>query len=121
MRILVTGGAGFIGSHLVDVLVRAGETVRVLDNFEPQVHGTKRPDYLNPGAEYVAGDVRDRARVREALKDIDVVFHEAAAVGVGQSMYEIEKYVSANTLGTSILLGMVTFTLRLWTKPVRQA
>lgn len=107
MRVLVTGGAGFIGSHLVDALIRVGETVRVLDNFEPQVHGTKRPDYLNPGAEYVAGDVRDRAQVREALKGIEVVFHEAAVVGVGQSMYEIEKYVSANMLGTGILLDVI--------------
>ncbi len=107
MRILVTGGAGFIGSHLVDALVRDGHTVRVLDNFEPQVHGSERPEYLNPGAEYVEGDLRDRARLRQALAGIEIVFHEAAMVGVGQSMYEIERYVSANVLGTAILLDVI--------------
>jgi dTDP-L-rhamnose 4-epimerase len=107
MHILVTGGAGFIGSHLVDALIRDGHTVRVLDNFDPQVHEGRRPDYLNPGAEYLDGDVRDREKLRQALKGIEVVFHEAAAVGVGQSMYEIEKYVSVNTLGTAILLDVI--------------
>ena len=107
MRILVTGGAGFIGSHLVDTLVREDHTVRVLDNFDPQVHEGKQPGYLNAKAEYVNGDVRDRTVLRQALKGIDVVFHEAAAVGVGQSMYEIEKYVSANVLATAILLDVI--------------
>ena len=107
MRILVTGGAGFIGSHLVDALVRAGHTVRILDNFDPQVHGGRRPDYLSPNAEYLEGDVRDRERVRTALQGIEVVFHEAAVVGVGQSMYQIEKYVAANTLGTAVLLDVI--------------
>jgi len=107
MRILVTGGAGFIGSHLVDALVKAGQTVRVLDVFDPQVHGGKHPDYLNPRAEYLEGDVRDRALLLRALGRVDVVFHEAAAVGVGQSMYEIERYVSANVLGTAILLDVI--------------
>jgi len=107
MRILVTGGAGFIGSHLVDALVKAGHTVRVLDSFDAQVHEGKRPDYLNAGAEYREGDVRDRNTVRQALQGIDVVFHEAAVVGVGQSMYEIEKYVSANVLGTGVLLDVI--------------
>lgn len=107
MRVLVTGGAGFIGSHLVDALVQAGHQVRVLDNFTPQVHGSGRPAYLNPGAEYREGDVRDRRAVEQALAGIDVVYHEAAEVGVGQSMYEIEKYVSANTLGTGILLDVI--------------
>ncbi len=107
MRILVTGGAGFIGSHLVDALVREGHAVRVLDNFDPQVHGGRAPDYLNQGAEYVEGDVRDREALRRSLRDIEVVFHEAAVVGVGQSMYEVEKYVSANVLGTGILLDVI--------------
>ncbi len=107
MRILVTGGAGFIGSHLVDGLLKAGHTVRVLDNFEPQVHGNTRPDYLNPSAEYLEGDVRDRQALRRALEGIEVVFHEAAMVGVGQSMYEIERYTSANVLGTAILLDVI--------------
>ena len=107
MRILVTGGAGFIGSHLVDALVQDGQAVRVLDNFDAQVHGGTRPDYLNAKAEYVEGDVRDRAMLRRVLQGIEVVFHEAAAVGVGQSMYEIERYTSVNTLGTSILLDVM--------------
>ncbi len=107
MKILVTGGAGFIGSHLVDALVQAGHAVRVLDNFDAQVHEGKRPEYLNSSAEYREGDVRDRKVLRRALQGIDVVFHEAAAVGVGQSMYEIEKYVSANVLGTSVLLDVI--------------
>ena len=107
MKVLVTGGAGFIGSHLVDALVQRGHAVRVLDAFDPQVHGHARPDYLNPNAEYLEGDVRDRAMLRQALRGIDVVFHEAAAVGVGQSMYEIERYVSANALGTATLLDVI--------------
>lgn len=107
MRVLVTGGAGFIGSHLVDALVREGHRVRVLDNFEPQVHGTTAPSYLNAEAEYLKGDVRDPAIVRKALADIEVVFHEAALVGVGQSMYQVERYVSANGLGTAVLLDAI--------------
>ena len=107
MKVLVTGGAGFIGSHLVDALVEAGHTVRAFDSFEPQVHGRSRPDYLNPHAEYVAGDVRHRDALRGALAGIEIVFHQAAVVGVGQSMYEIERYVSANVLGTAALLDVI--------------
>ena len=107
MRVLVTGGAGFIGSHLVDALLREGHAVRVYDSFDAQVHGGKRPDYLNKEAEYRDGDVRDRSSLRQALQGMDVVFHEAAAVGVGQSMYEIERYVSANVLGTACLLDVI--------------
>ncbi len=107
MKILVTGGAGFIGSHLVDALLAARHEVRVLDNFEPQVHGGKRPDYLCQEVEYLTGDVRERATVRRALEGIEIVFHEAAVVGVGQSMYQIEKYTSANVLGTAILLDVI--------------
>ena len=107
MRILVTGGAGFIGSHLVDAFVRDGHRVRVLDNLEEQVHGGKPPAHVNPEAEYCWGDVRDRRGVREALRAIDVVYHEAAAVGVGQSMYHIDKYTAANVLATSVLLDVV--------------
>ena len=110
--ILVTGGAGFIGSHLVDALIREGHRVRVLDSLEPQVHGVLRaqgklPEYCNPHAEYLIGDVRDRALLERALEGIDVVFHEAAAVGVGQSMYEIEKYVGMNTHATAVLLDVL--------------
>ena len=107
MRILVTGGAGFIGSHLVDAFVRESHAVHVLDSFDPQVHEGKRPDYLNAKVEYIEGDVRDRTVLRRALSGVDVVFHEAAVVGVGQSMYEIEKYVSANILGTGTLLDVI--------------
>ncbi|MFA6142760.1 MAG: SDR family NAD(P)-dependent oxidoreductase [Candidatus Omnitrophota bacterium] len=102
-KILVTGGAGFIGSHLVDKLVVSGKNVVVLDNFEPQVHQGKKPDYLNKGAEYIEGDVRDEKALKAALKDVDVIFHLAAKVGVGQSMYEIKEYVSSNTYGTAFL------------------
>ncbi len=107
MKILVTGGAGFIGSHLVDALVRDGHQVRVLDALEPQVHEGRQPDYLNREAEYQWADVRNRDTLRKALQGIEVVFHEAAAVGVGQSMYQIEKYVSGNVLGTAILLDTI--------------
>jgi len=108
-KILVTGGAGFIGSYLVDALVASGHDVRVFDNLEPQVHGVRRqvPEYLNPGAELVIGDVRDRAALKDALEGVDVVFHYAAAVGVGQSMYEIRRYVEANTLGGATLLDIL--------------
>ncbi|MCX5738701.1 MAG: SDR family NAD(P)-dependent oxidoreductase, partial [Proteobacteria bacterium] len=106
MKVLVTGGAGFIGSHLVDALLAQGYAVRVLDVLDPQVHGSQqqRPAYLHSAAELQVGDVRDHAAVRRALDGVEVVFHEAAAVGVGQSMYEIERYVSVNTLGAAVLL-----------------
>ena len=106
MKILVTGGAGFVGSHLVDGLLGQGHEVRVLDNLDPQVHGPepKRPDHLAPEAELQIGDVRDRAAVGRALEGVEAVFHQAAAVGVGQSMYEIEHYVSVNSLGAAVLL-----------------
>ena len=107
MRVLVTGGAGFIGSHLVDALVQHGHQVRVLDNLEAQVHEGRPPAYVNPAAEYRWADVRNRDAVRAALERIEVVFHEAAAVGVGQSMYQIEKYVAVNALGTSVLLDTI--------------
>src|SRR3954463_4636997 len=91
--ILVTGGAGFIGSHLADRLLAAGHRVRALDNLTPQVHGgTSRPEYLDEEVELVAGDVRDGDAVRRALEGVDCVVHLAARVGVGQSMYEIAGY-----------------------------
>jgi dTDP-L-rhamnose 4-epimerase len=106
MKVLVTGGAGFIGSYLADALLREGYHVRVLDNLDPQVHGPdrQRPDYLAPDAELIVGDVRDATTVEQALEGIDAVFHEAAAVGVGQSMYEIARYVSVNSFGSAALL-----------------
>ena len=108
-RILITGGAGFIGSHLADELLVHGYRVRVLDNLSEQVHGPgkTRPDYLSPEVELVEGDVRDAEAVRKALQDVDAVFHFAAMVGVGQSMYEIERYTSVNNLGTAVLLEAI--------------
>ncbi len=106
MKILVTGGAGFIGSHLVDALVAEGHRVRVLDCLDPQVHGKDAdwPAHANPAAEYRRGDVRDREAVSAALDGIEMVYHQAAAVGVAQSMYEIESYVSSNSLGAAVVL-----------------
>ena len=103
---LITGGAGFIGSHLADELLDYGYHVRALDVLAAQVHGPERrkPAYLNAEVELVIGDIRDPAVVQKALQDIDVVYHFAAAVGVGQSMYEIAHYTSTNTLGTAVLL-----------------
>ena len=101
--ILVTGGAGFIGSHLVDSLLKRGHRVRVLDSFIDQVHGSS-PYEFPPDVELLRGDVRDRTLLEFALENVEVLFHEAAEVGVGQSMYEIERYVGANTLGTATLL-----------------
>lgn len=105
-RILITGGAGFIGSHLADELLNKGYKVRVLDNLSEQVHGKERikPAYLNPEVEFMVGDVRDKAAVTEALKDVNAVFHLAAMVGVGQSMYQIRDYTEVNNVGTATLL-----------------
>ena len=108
MRILVTGGAGFVGSHLVDALVAQGHAVRILDNLDPQVHPKSLPpDYLNPRAEFVRGDVRDREAVTKALNGIEVLFHLAAAVGVGQSMYDVARYVEVNALGAGVVLDIL--------------
>ena len=106
MHILITGGAGFIGSHLADELLRHGHRVRALDNLWEQVHGADaaRPAYLNADVELIRGDVRDPAAVHQALGGIDAVYHFAAAVGVGQSMYEVADYTSINNLGTATLL-----------------
>jgi dTDP-L-rhamnose 4-epimerase len=107
--VLVTGGAGFIGSFLVDALVERGHHVRIYDALVPQVHGPEQspPDYLNPHAEFFQGDVRDRDALRKALAGVDIVFHLAAAVGVGQSMYQIHYYTEANTLGGAALLDVL--------------
>jgi dTDP-L-rhamnose 4-epimerase len=106
---LVTGGAGFIGSHLAEALLAEGHAVRVFDILDPQVHGKGQhiPAYLNPDVEFVLGDIRDRKALKTALTDIEVVFHEAAAVGVGQSMYEIQRYVDINSTGTANLLDII--------------
>jgi len=120
MKILVTGGAGFIGSHLVDVLIAEGHDVRVYDSLVPQVHGGRMTDdrrriaeggrppaHLNPEAEFIYGDVRDAHTLRQALQGVEVVFHQAAEVGVGQSMYEVTRYVNTNTGGTGVLLELL--------------
>jgi dTDP-L-rhamnose 4-epimerase len=106
-EVLVTGGAGFIGSHLADELLGHGYRVRVLDTLVDQVHGDGRPDYLDPEVEVCEGDVRDPDAVRRALKGIDAVAHFAARVGVGQSMYELVEYTGANTVGTAVLLEAI--------------
>ncbi|TIV29634.1 MAG: SDR family NAD(P)-dependent oxidoreductase, partial [Mesorhizobium sp.] len=102
-RVLVTGGCGFIGRHVAQELADHGYRVRLLDALVDQVHGTEAIN-LPTGAELIKGDVRDRDAVAEAVSDIDAVIHLAAEVGVGQSMYEIARYVGANDLGTAVLL-----------------
>jgi dTDP-L-rhamnose 4-epimerase len=104
--VLITGGAGFIGSHVADELLRRGYQVRVLDSLIPQVHGEKarRPAYLNPDAEFIYGDARNPDVLDEALSGVDAVYHFVALVGVGQSMYQIAEYTSVNNMGTAVLL-----------------
>ncbi len=103
-RALVTGGAGLIGSHLTDLLVREGWQVRVLDNLEPNTHRQGCPAWINPKAEFSQGDMRDRAALTQALRDIDVVFHQAA---YGGYMPDISKYVHVNSFGTALLLEII--------------
>lgn len=105
-KVLITGGAGFIGSHLADELIARGYRVRALDNLSPQVHGggSRRPAYLADAVDLLIGDVRDSDSVHRALDGVDVVCHMAAMVGVGQSMYEIRNYTDVNNLGTAVLL-----------------
>jgi dTDP-L-rhamnose 4-epimerase len=103
-RILITGGAGFIGRFIADELLRRGNEVRVLDSLIEQVHGeTDGSKLLNPDAELIRGDVRNKDVVRKALQGVDGVVHLAAEVGVGQSMYEVERYTSTNDVGTAVL------------------
>jgi len=106
--ILVTGGAGYIGSHLVDALVAREYRVTVLDNLEPQVHRSGNwPSYANAKARYVRGDVRDRAVFEPLVLASDAVVHFGAAVSVGQSMYQVDRYVDVNTRGTALLLDIL--------------
>jgi dTDP-L-rhamnose 4-epimerase len=103
-RALVTGGAGLIGSHIVDLLVRDGWTVRVLDNLEPQTHKNGKPEWINPAAEFRQGFVQDYETMKLSLTDIDVVFHEAA---YGGYMPEMAKYVLVNSFGTAQMLEII--------------
>jgi dTDP-L-rhamnose 4-epimerase len=102
-HVLVTGGAGFIGSHIVDALLDRGDDVRILDWLHPAAHASK-PDYLDPRAEFVAGDVRDGATVADAVRGVDDVCHQAAMVGLGTDVGDIADYVAHNDLGTAVLL-----------------
>ena len=105
MQVLITGGAGFIGSYVADALLSHGHRVRVLDSLEPQVHGTcAAPTYLSPDVEFRHGDVTDMAMLASALEGTQVLFHFAAMVGVGQSQYQIARYTAANVMGTAVLL-----------------
>src|SRR4051794_14350854 len=101
--VLITGGAGFIGSHVASELLRSGYNVRVLDTLVSQVHGenAKRPSYLPRDVELIRGDVRNPEALEEALSGVDAVYHFVALVGVGQSMYQIAEYTSVNNLGTA--------------------
>ena len=103
-RALVTGGAGLIGSHVTDLLVREGWKVRVLDNLEPNTHKHGKPDWINPKAEFIDGDIRDRETITAALDSVDIVFHQAA---YGGYMPEISKYVHVNSLGTAQMLEVI--------------
>lgn len=108
-KVLVTGGAGFIGSHTVDLLLERGCQVRVFDNLEPQVHGEidTPPDYLTREAEFIRGDVLDREALRKAMEGCDAIIHDAAMVGVGQSQYQVHRYTNVNTTGTAMLLDIL--------------
>ncbi len=103
-RALVTGGAGLIGSHIVDLLIREGWRVRIIDNLEPNTHKFGRPAWINPAAEFVQGNVQDAPTMLAALRDIDVVFHEAA---YGGYMPEMAKYVLVNSFGTAQMLELI--------------
>jgi dTDP-L-rhamnose 4-epimerase len=107
--ILVTGGGGFIGSHVVDDLVAAGCEVRVLDSLLPAAHSV-RPDYLHPDVEFVEADVLDADALRRALRGVDAVCHQAAMVGLGLNMLDVEDYVRHNDLGTAVLLSQLAAT-----------
>jgi dTDP-L-rhamnose 4-epimerase len=103
-RALVTGGAGLIGSHLADLLVREGWRVRIIDNLEPNTHKRGKPPWINRDAEFVEGDLRDRRTIENVLQDIDVIFHQAA---YGGYMPEMAKYVHVNSLGTAQMLELI--------------
>jgi nucleoside-diphosphate-sugar epimerase len=106
-KVLIIGGGGFVGSHTADALLSAGHSVQVFDNLSKQVHAAGFPVYLSPDVEFVDGDVRDLASLTKAVKGADAIYHLAAAVGVGQSMYEIAAYTATNIQGTANLLQAI--------------
>jgi dTDP-L-rhamnose 4-epimerase len=112
VKVLVVGGAGFIGSHLADKLIETGRDVEVFDSLEAQVHGPRRerPSYLSPRARLIEADVRDLDALRSAVGDADAIFYHAAAVGVGQSMHEVRRYVDVNTMGVANLADILANT-----------
>lgn len=101
-RVLITGGAGFIGRRVAQAAIEAGWDVRLLDSLVEQVHRDTRP-VLPPDVELMIGDVRDPEAVGQALRGVDRIIHLAAEVGVGQSMYQVDRYVAVNDLGTAVL------------------
>jgi dTDP-L-rhamnose 4-epimerase len=105
--VLITGGAGFIGSHVADLLLDQGHEVRVYDRLVEQVHNDHGPRHVPTDAEFIHADVRDAAALRKALEGVDAIVHHAAEVGVGQSMYQITRYVDGNTNGTAVLLELL--------------
>lgn len=107
MKVLVTGGGGFIGSHTVDMLVDKGYDIRILDNFESQVHGEAKPDYINQKAELMSGDVTDKEVWKKALQGVEGVIHLAAMVGMGQSMYQPVRYMNVNSVGTAAMYEVI--------------
>jgi dTDP-L-rhamnose 4-epimerase len=110
-RVLITGGAGFVGSHLADALAAADHDVILFDNLEPQVHGeTSRPAYLDPRHRLESGDIRDPGALAPLVASVDVVVHLAAMVGVGQSMYQVRRYTDVNAMGMATLLEVLATT-----------
>ncbi|MFX1329787.1 MAG: GDP-mannose 4,6-dehydratase [Promethearchaeota archaeon] len=110
MLVLITGGAGFIGSHLVDELLNLNHEIIVFDSLEPQVHGStnkKSPIYLSKEAKFIHNDIRNKEALIDTLTGVEVIFHLASMVGVGQSMYQIDKYVDVNVSGTAKLLDIL--------------
>ncbi len=109
-NILITGGAGFIGSHLADSLLSLGHKVTIYDNLHPQVHGREQkiPAYLSKDVHFILGDIRDASNLQKALTDKTIVFHFAAHTGVGQSMYQIKEYMDVNVQGTAVLMDLLS-------------
>ena len=105
-RVLVTGGCGFIGSHIVDECIARRIEVVVLDNLAPDVHPSP-PNYLNPEATYITADVQDRQAWLDALGGVDAVCHQAARVGLGLDFADVTRYTADNDLGTAVGLGVL--------------